>query len=150
MMPIHESLKATSLYIRLTGLPDDWLVKKKLRLFFHSYFPSLLADRFPISLQPLPAELTLEPLDQLGHNLIQITDDTVVGDLEDRSVFVIIDGDDYFGIHDPHGMLDLSRYADSEVQVWAGFFARKTYHLVFREPVIFMGDRSSATQHAPH
>jgi len=56
----------------------------------------------------MPLLVLLELLDQLWHNLMQIADNTVVSNSEDRGVLVAVDGDNDFRIHYAYDMLDLS------------------------------------------
>src|SRR6185312_4820971 len=69
-----------------------------------------------------PADvLTLLPelaefLRQLGNRLVEIRDQTVISNLEDRRVLVLVDGDDHLGILHPGEMLDRAGDADRDVQ----------------------------------
>src|SRR3954471_23494527 len=55
-------------------------------------------------------------LGQLGHRLIEIGDQTIVRDLEDRRVLVLVDRDDHLGILHAGEMLDRAGDADRDIE----------------------------------
>src|SRR5580658_408261 len=54
---------------------------------------------------------------ELWHDLEQVADDAVVGDLEDRRLFILVDGDDHFRILHPGKVLDGARDADRDIEL---------------------------------
>ena len=54
---------------------------------------------------------------ELGHDLEQIADQAVIGDLEDRRLLVLVDGDDDLRILHAGEMLDRARDADRDVEL---------------------------------
>ena len=56
-------------------------------------------------------------LDQFGENLEQVTDEAVIGDLKDRRLFILVDGDDDFAVLHAGEMLDGAGNADRDVQL---------------------------------
>src|SRR2546430_16163274 len=75
-----------------------------------------------------PMEL-LDLFGELGDDLEQIPHDPVIGHLEDRRVFVLVDGHDDFGRAHPGEVLDRPRNADRDVQGRAHRLARLS-HLI--------------------
>src|SRR5882672_8250712 len=65
---------------------------------------------------PLLSELA-QRLGQFGNRLIQIRHQAVIGDLEDRRVLILVDGDDYLGILHAGEMLDRAGDADRDIQL---------------------------------
>src|SRR4051794_22930469 len=59
----------------------------------------------------------LELVRQLGHDLEQVADQAVVGDLEDRRLLVLVDRDDDLRVLHPGQVLDGARDADRDVEV---------------------------------
>ena len=58
---------------------------------------------------------SLDRVDKLGHNGEYVTDNTEVGDVEDRGVGILIDCDDCFrGLH-ARAVLDRTRYAKRDI-----------------------------------
>src|SRR4051812_33846474 len=53
---------------------------------------------------------------QFRNSLIQVGDETVIGDLEYRRVLVLVDGDDHLGILHAGEMLDRAGYADGDIE----------------------------------
>src|ERR1700729_2585812 len=92
------------------------------------------SDAHPVSLHPLPAKLRFiqsavsivvltwllaklaDRLGQLGNRLIQIRDQAVIGDLEDRRVFILVDRDDHLGILHAGEVLDRGGNADRDIE----------------------------------
>src|SRR5580698_10918469 len=66
---------------------------------------------YPLSLPELA-----ERFGQFGNRLIQIRDQAVIGDLEDRRVFILVDRDDHLGILHAGEMLDRAGDADRDIQ----------------------------------
>src|SRR3984885_7163746 len=93
------------------------------------------SDAHPVSLHPLPAKLRFiqsavsivvltwllaklaDRLGQLGNRLIQIRDQAVIGDLEDRRVFILVDRDDHLGILHAGEVLDRAGNADRDIEL---------------------------------
>jgi hypothetical protein len=48
-------------------------------------------------------------------HFVKVPDDAIIGLLEDRGGFVFVNGDNDFGLVDPNHVLDLSGYADGDV-----------------------------------
>src|SRR4051794_36913283 len=65
----------------------------------------------------LPALLGLHGLGQLRQDLVQIADDSEVGELEDRRVLVLVDRDDVLARLHADLVLDCARDAGREVQL---------------------------------
>src|SRR5919201_1777812 len=65
----------------------------------------------------LGALLGLHRLGQLGHDLVQVTDDAEVGELEDRRVRVLVDRDDVLRVLHAHLVLDGAGDARGEVEL---------------------------------
>src|SRR5580700_1100334 len=92
------------------------------------------SDAHPVSLHPLPAKLRFiqsavsivvltwllaklaDRLGQLGNRLIQIRDQAVIGDLEDRRVFILVDRNDDLGILHAGEMLDRPGNTDRNIE----------------------------------
>src|SRR4029077_5902579 len=70
------------------------------------------APRYHWLLPPLA-----QRLGQLGKRLIEIGDQAIVGDLEDRRLLVLVDRHDHLGILHAGEMLDRTRNADRDVEV---------------------------------
>src|SRR6202042_877288 len=49
---------------------------------------------------------------------VEIGDQAVIGDLEDRRLLVLVDRDDDLGILHPRQMLDRARDADRDIELW--------------------------------
>src|SRR5216117_1237843 len=62
-------------------------------------------------------EELLELLRQLRHDLEQVADDAVVGDLEDRRLRVLVDGDDHLRRAHAGQVLDRARDAEAHVEL---------------------------------
>src|SRR3954470_24721544 len=58
-----------------------------------------------------------EPLGQFRNRLIEIRDQAVIGDLEDRRVLILIDRDDHLGILHAGEMLDRAGNADRDIEL---------------------------------
>src|SRR5260370_753772 len=58
-----------------------------------------------------------ERFGQFGNRLIQIRDQAVVGDLENRRVLVLVDRDDHLGILHAREMLDRAGDADGDIEL---------------------------------
>src|SRR5271167_1581457 len=54
---------------------------------------------------------------ELGQRRVKIGDQAVVGDLEDRRLLVLVDGDDDLGVLHAGQMLDRPRYADRDIEL---------------------------------
>src|SRR5256885_8942622 len=63
-------------------------------------------------------------LGQLRDNLEQVADQADVGDLEDRGVLVLVDGDDDFRILHPREVLDRAGNADRDIDLGGDDLAR--------------------------
>ena len=61
---------------------------------------------------------------QFGHDLEQVADDTVVRDLENRRLLVLVDGDDHAAVLHSRQVLDRPRDADRDVQLRRDDFPR--------------------------
>src|SRR5437763_9656378 len=61
--------------------------------------------------------LRLHGLDDRRHDLEQVADDAVVGDLEDRRVGILVDGDDRARALHADEMLDRAGDAEREIQL---------------------------------
>src|SRR5258708_718294 len=68
-----------------------------------------------LSQSSLLSELA-ERFGQFGNRLIQIRDQTIIGDLENRRVLVLVDRDDHLGILHAGEMLDRAGDADSDIK----------------------------------
>ena len=53
---------------------------------------------------------------QLGNRLIEVRDQSVIGDLENRRVLILVDGDDHLGILHAGEMLDRAGDADGDIE----------------------------------
>src|SRR5665213_671944 len=85
-------------------------------------------SRLPVPLQntgrnsyrPATRRLSLpelaERFGQFGNRLIQIRDQTVIGDLEDRRVLILVDRDDHLGILHASEMLDRAGNTDRDIE----------------------------------
>src|ERR1700729_3692866 len=83
------------------------------------------------SLASMPAKLRLiqsavqswslsklaDRLGQFGNRLIQVRDQTVIGNLEDRRVFILVDRDDHFRILHAGEVLDSAGNADRDIEL---------------------------------
>src|SRR6185312_17289978 len=79
--------------------------------------PMLLMSSMP-SVMALSSALQLgERGVQFRHDLEQIPDQAVIGDLKNRRFFVLVDGDDDLGILHAGEMLDRAGNADRDVEV---------------------------------
>src|SRR5258708_25683492 len=54
---------------------------------------------------------------ELRYQLEEVTDEAVIGNLEDRRLLVLVDGDDDLGILHPGEMLDAAGDADRDVEI---------------------------------
>ena len=54
---------------------------------------------------------------QQRHYLVQITNDTIVGDIEDRCILILVDGNDDIGLFHAGNMLDRTGNTDCEVNM---------------------------------
>src|SRR5438132_12376400 len=54
---------------------------------------------------------------ELGHQLEEIADEAVIGDLEDRRLLVLVDGDDDLRVLHPGEVLDGTRDADRDIEL---------------------------------
>src|SRR6185295_4636512 len=70
------------------------------------------APRYHWLLPPLA-----QRLGQLGKRLVEIGDQAIVGDLEDRRLLVLVDRHDHLGILHAGEMLDRARDADRDVEL---------------------------------
>src|SRR6476659_3409819 len=70
------------------------------------------APRYHWLLPPLA-----QRLGQLGKRLVEIGDEAIVGDLEDRRLLVLVDRHDHLGILHAGEMLDRTRNADRDVKL---------------------------------
>src|SRR5215510_904417 len=59
----------------------------------------------------------LELFGQLGHDLEEIGDDPEVGDLENRRLRILVDGDDHLRRAHPGQVLDRARDAEAEIKL---------------------------------
>src|SRR5215467_14576760 len=81
-------------------------------------FPSINSGR---SLRIRPVELSLlseltECLGQFGDHLVEIRDQAIIGDLENRRVLVLVDRDDHLGVLHPGEMLNCAGDADRDIK----------------------------------
>src|SRR5882762_1772819 len=63
-----------------------------------------------------------ERLGQFGNRLVEIRDQTVIGDLENRRILILVDRDDHLGILHAREMLDRAGDADGDIEL-------RRYHL---------------------
>src|SRR3984957_19870570 len=68
---------------------------------------------YPLSLPELA-----ERFGQFGNRLIQIRDQAVIGNLEDRRVLILVDRDDHLGILHAGEMLNRAGNADRDIKFW--------------------------------
>src|SRR5215469_8459514 len=54
---------------------------------------------------------------ELRYDLEQVADNAVIGDLEDRRLFILVDGDDHLRILHPGEMLNGAGDADSDIEL---------------------------------
>src|SRR4051812_49783948 len=71
-----------------------------------------------------------------GNDLEHVPHDAVVGDLEDRRLLVLVDGDDRLRGAHPGEVLDGARDADGDVQVGAHDAARLADLVAVRPPAV--------------
>ena len=76
----------------------------------------------------------------LGNNIEKVPDDTEVGDLEDRSIRVIADGDDMAGRLHADGVVDRAGHAKPDVQVRRNGHTRLTDLKGSRRPALVADD----------
>ena len=74
-------------------------------------------------------------LDHHRNGFEEVADDAVVGDVEDRSFGVFVDGDDRAGVLHADDVLDRTRDAESDVNLRSDRLARRAYLAVDRQPV---------------
>ena len=67
--------------------------------------------------EPAQALAALELFGELGHELEQVADQAVVGDLEDRRLLVLVDRDDHLAVLHPGQVLDGAGDADRDVEL---------------------------------
>src|SRR5258707_15280616 len=71
-----------------------------------------------IMIDPIVCSLTLGQLGvELRHQLEEVADEAVIGDLEDRRLLVLVYGDDDLGILHPGEMLDGAGNADRDIEI---------------------------------
>src|SRR5439155_1361567 len=63
--------------------------------------------------------LTLQYLQYGWHDLVQVSHDSVVSDLEDGSVFVGVDSGNHLRLLYPRNVLKLPRYPEGKVEGWS-------------------------------
>src|SRR6516164_4630084 len=81
-------------------------------------FPSINSGR---SLRIRPVELSLlseltECLGQFGDHLVEIRDQAIIGDLENRRVLILVDRDDHLGVLHSGEMLNCAGDADRDIK----------------------------------
>src|SRR5262252_8095646 len=81
-------------------------------------FPSINSGR---SLRIRPVELSLlseltECLGQFGDHLVEIRDQAIIGDLENRRVLILVDRDDHLGVLHAGEMLNCAGDADRDIK----------------------------------
>src|SRR6185437_1226809 len=54
---------------------------------------------------------------ELGHDLEEVSDDAVIGDLEDRGLFVLVEGDDHLAVVHAVDMLNGAVDADGDIEL---------------------------------
>src|SRR5688572_14491982 len=59
----------------------------------------------------------LQFIDKRGHKLEEIADDAEVGNLEDRGLLVLVDGDDYAAVLHAGEVLDRARDSHGDVEI---------------------------------
>src|ERR1700687_5242876 len=74
------------------------------------------AGRSPAGFQSSLLSELAELLGQLGNRLIQIRDQAVIGNLENRRVLILVDRDDHLGILHAGEMLDRAGNADRDIE----------------------------------
>src|SRR3954470_12595067 len=75
------------------------------------------ATRSPRSFAPLRTTMNSERLDQLGDRAEQVLDQAVVGDAENRRLFVLVDRDDDRRVLHAREVLDRAADADRDVEL---------------------------------
>ena len=87
---------------------------------------------------------SLDLLDQLGNDLVQIADDAVGGDVEDRGVLVLVDSDDVLGVLHTGNVLDGTGDAQGNVDAGMHGLAGLADLMVSRQPAL-IGDGAGST-----
>src|SRR5580698_10150102 len=80
-------------------------------------WPAPMTPMRLISMTGTPALLLVHCGGQLGHDLEQVADDTIVGHLEDRRFFVLVDRHDGLAVLHAGEMLDRAGDADGNIKV---------------------------------
>src|SRR6185436_3837963 len=80
-------------------------------------WPAPMTPMRLISMTGTPALLLVHRGGEFRHDLEQIPDDTIVGNLEDRRLLVLVDGDDGLAVLHAGEMLDRAGDADGNVEV---------------------------------
>jgi hypothetical protein len=76
----------------------------------------------------------LQGLDQFGQYFLNVTNDSEVGDREDRGVGILVDGDDGLGVFHPHQVLHCSGDATRDIDVRLHRLAGLPYLFGVRHP----------------
>ncbi len=84
-------------------------------------------------------------LNELRHHFVQVADDAVVGNAENRRVFILVDGADHPGVADAGDVLDLAGHAHAHVEVRLDLGAGKADAGLFRKPVHLFRERPRAS-----
>ena len=87
---------------------------------------------------------SLDLLDELGNDLVQIADDAVGGNIEDGGVLVLVDGDDVLGILHTGNVLDGTGDAQSNIDAGMHGLAGLADLMVSRQPAL-IGDGTGGT-----
>src|SRR5438132_4582626 len=94
-------------------------------------------------------EELLELLRQLRHDLEQVADDAVVGDLEDRRLGILVDRDDGARALHPHEMLDGAGDAEGDVELGRHRLTRAPDLPLHRQPAV-VADRTRCRELRVH
>ena len=90
---------------------------------------------------------SLDLLDQLGNDLVQIADDAVGGNVEDGGVLVLVDGDDVLGVLHTGNVLDGTGDAQRNVDAGMHGLAGLADLMVSAQPAL-VGDGTGSTDNA--
>lgn len=75
---------------------------------------------------------SLQLLDQLRHGLEQVSDKTIIGHLEDRRLFVLVDRNDDLGVFHACQVLDCTGDANRNIKLWCDDLTGLTHLPVVR------------------
>ena len=112
----HLGRPSLSLPEQMDGVIESLALIESNGIITHCYsFVNALQPQKNCIREDLLPQPCAEGLCQRRHDLEQVADDAVLGDVEDRCVFVLVDGDDDLGIGHAGQVLDGARDAARHV-----------------------------------